>query len=155
MPSLDALRASKLEKATPPETASSGGQVGILDSVALCRAYIRGSGILLRYHEPPSKRSSTGISVFKSAPQSVVLVVTGTVKNGETGDLGLGTGVIVDPAGYVLTNWHVIAGYRDALIFLKPALRAEPLDANAYGAGTAGCPSPNLAFRQRHSRNSG
>ncbi len=67
----------------------------------------------------------------------MVLVVTGTVKNGEATDLGLGTGVIVDPAGYVLTNWHSIAGYCNALFFLKPALGAEPLGANAYGDGTA------------------
>lgn len=41
--------------------------------------------------------------------------------------------MILDPSGYVLTNWHVIAGYESGVIFLKPASGTEPPKNSAYG----------------------
>jgi S1-C subfamily serine protease len=60
--------------------------------------------------------------------------VTGNFKNDELSELGIGTGVIVDSAGYVLTNWHVIAGYQAGVIFLKPTLGTDISQTQAYGA---------------------
>ena len=37
----------------------------------------------------------------------------------------MGTGAIVDPRGYVLTNWHVIKGHSEAIVFLKPRNSSE------------------------------
>jgi len=33
--------------------------------------------------------------------------------------------VIIDPRGFVLTNWHVMTNHADAIVFLKPATGAE------------------------------
>jgi S1-C subfamily serine protease len=52
--------------------------------------------------------------------------VAGNVPGGEFTPLGVGTGVIVDPAGYVLTNWHVVGGFQAAIVFLKPSAGSEP-----------------------------
>jgi S1-C subfamily serine protease len=61
------------------------------------------------------------------------MVVTANFKDDKVTDSGLGTGVIIDPAGYVLTNWHVINGFEGAIVFLKPAYGTEPDENNAYG----------------------
>ncbi len=43
------------------------------------------------------------------------------------------TGVIIDPVGYVLTNWHVVAGYDAGIVFFKPAVGTEPAKDSSYG----------------------
>src|SRR6185437_3997155 len=48
--------------------------------------------------------------------------------------LGLGSGAIVDPRGYILTNWHVINGYSGALIFLRPRTGADAATSDTYVA---------------------
>jgi S1-C subfamily serine protease len=74
---------------------------------------------------------------------AVTLVVTGDDKNVD----GIGTGVIVDSSGYVLTNWHVIAGHEDAVIFMKPPSGAEIDKKYAYYARVAYAnPLPDLAL---------
>jgi S1-C subfamily serine protease len=47
-------------------------------------------------------------------------------------DMGFGAGVIIEPSGYVLTNWHVINGYEAGVIFFKPATGATPEKSKAY-----------------------
>jgi S1-C subfamily serine protease len=62
-------------------------------------------------------------------------VVVGSINKDNNFDPeGLGTGAIVDARGYVLTNWHVINGYRGAIIFLKPSGNASLEPAEAFGA---------------------
>jgi hypothetical protein len=81
--------------------------------------------ILPKYHEPVLTRGSTGISVFKTISPSVVLIVVGDVKNKDFEPTGLGAGVIVSVTGDILTNWHVIDGYDEAMILLKPEGSAD------------------------------
>jgi S1-C subfamily serine protease len=101
--------------------------------------------MLQRYHEPPLTRSGTGVSIFRRASPSVVLVVSGNVKNEQ--DVSLGAGVIVDAAGYVLTNWHVIAGYQGGVVFLKPPVGTDVSETNAYAASlVAQNPRADLAL---------
>jgi S1-C subfamily serine protease len=70
--------------------------------------------------------------------------VTGDDKNNID---GIGTGVVVDSSGYVLTNWHVIAGHQDAMIFMKPPSGAEVSKKYAYYARVAYAnPLPDLAL---------
>jgi S1-C subfamily serine protease len=79
-------------------------------------AFDRGSRVLADYKEPVLTRGAKGISIFRDLAPSVTLVVTGDDKNVDA----IGTGVVIDRSGYVLTNWHVIAGHQDAVIFMKP-----------------------------------
>jgi S1-C subfamily serine protease len=105
----------------------------VRDIIVACQSYARAARILDRFHEPILTRGETGISVFRRVSPSVVLVVTGNYKGDKLTDVGLGTGVIIDPSGYVLTNWHVIAGYEAGVIFLKPTKGTEPEENSGYG----------------------
>jgi S1-C subfamily serine protease len=73
-----------------------------------------------KYREPVLTRGARGVSVFRAASPAVVVVVVGTIKNDDFDPEGMGSGAIIDPRGYVLTNWHVIKDYRGAVVFLKP-----------------------------------
>jgi S1-C subfamily serine protease len=74
---------------------------------------------------------------------AVTLVVTGDDKKLD----GIGTGVVVDSSGYVLTNWHVIAGHPDAVIFMKPPSGTEVDKRYAYYATVVYAnPLPDLAL---------
>jgi S1-C subfamily serine protease len=98
-----------------------------------CRAYSRGLTALIDYHEPILTRGETGMAVFRKVSPSVVMVVVANFKDDKVTNSGLGTGVIIDPAGYVLTNWHVINGFEGAIVIFKPAVGTEPDKDNAYG----------------------
>lgn len=106
----------------------SGSEV--LEALDMFSAFSNGISALPGYHDPIPTRGSKGVALFRSASPAVTLVVVGTDKEIE----GLGTGALVRSDGYVLTNWHVIAGHTAALIFLKPSSSAEVKDAQAFGA---------------------
>jgi S1-C subfamily serine protease len=88
-------------------------------------AYKAGAEAVSKYRDPVLTRGTSGITVFKSVSPSVVVVVVGSIKDDKFNAEGMGTGAIVDPRGYVLTNWHVIQGYSTAGIFLKPNTGAD------------------------------
>jgi S1-C subfamily serine protease len=98
----------------------------------LLPAYAPGADARAKYREPILTRGSRGITIFRQASPGVVLVTVGRVANGQFEPLGLGTGAVVDSRGYVLTNWHVINGYSNALLFFKPFGGAEPMDDLAF-----------------------
>ncbi len=98
-------------------------------------AYGAQSKALARYRDPVPTRGAQGEAVFRSVSPAVVAVIVGSVNKDDNFDPeGLGTGVIVDARGYVLTNWHVINGYRGAIIFLKPSGNPGLVQAEAFGA---------------------
>jgi S1-C subfamily serine protease len=103
------------------------------DLINACEAYSRGLDVLPSFHEPILTRGEAGISVYRKVSPSVVMVVVANLKEGKVTDSALGTGVIIDPTGYVLTNWHVINGFESGVIFLKPANGTEPDENSAYG----------------------
>jgi S1-C subfamily serine protease len=106
-------------------------------------AFDRGSRVLANYKEPGLTRGAKGVSIFRDIAPSVVLVATGDDKQIE----GIGTGVVVDASGYVLTNWHVISGHQDAIVFLKPHAGAEVKKEYAYYAQVVYVnPTPDLAL---------
>lgn len=102
----------------------------VLNVLEMFSAYSQGVLALPRYHEPIATRGSKGVALFRSFSPAVTLVVVGNDQQVE----GLGTGALIRGDGYVLTNWHVIAGHGAAVVFLKPASSAEVKDAQAYGA---------------------
>ena len=128
----DTLKSLDYVKVDVDKSNNTLGYAELRDIMMGCQAYARGISMLPGYHEPIVTRGETGISVFRKVSPSVVLVVTGSVKDGKLTDVGIGTGVVIDPSGYVLTNWHVIAGYETGVIFLKPKSGTEPQDNDAY-----------------------
>jgi S1-C subfamily serine protease len=98
-------------------------------------AYGAQSKALARYRDPVPTRGAQGEAIFRSVSPAVVAVVVGSINKDNNFDPeGLGTGAIVDARGYVLTNWHVINGYRGAIIFLKPSGNPNLEQAEAFGA---------------------
>jgi S1-C subfamily serine protease len=128
----DTLRSLNYVKVEVDKSDNILGDAELRDIMMACQAYARGISMLPGYHEPIVTRGETGISVFRKVSPSVVLVVTGNIKDGKLTDLGIGTGVVIDASGYVLTNWHVITGYQTGVIFLKPKTGTEPQDNDAY-----------------------
>ena len=132
LPSLQAIKSLPYAKAANND-AGALNYSELRDLLSACAAYAKAVEILPRFHEPIPTRGETGISVFKKVSPSVVMVVTANFKDDKITESGLGTGVIIDPAGYVLTNWHVIHGFETGIIFLKPTSGTEPDKNNAYG----------------------
>jgi S1-C subfamily serine protease len=118
--------------------AKSDSLISPYDDVTVVRglflAYRAGSDAISKYHDPVPTRGTQGMTVFRTVSPAVVVVVVGRMKNQDFDPEGIGTGAIVDARGYVLTNWHVINGYRGALVFLKPSGNAELANAQAFGA---------------------
>jgi len=72
-------------------------------------------------HEPVSElttwtRSAKGAQIYRAASPSVVLIMTKD---------GVGTGSLISAFGEVLTNWHVINGYRDVAVVFKPTVEGR------------------------------
>ena len=132
-PSLETLKTIDYTRARDGNESDAMGYADLRDFINACQAYSRGLGVLPNFHEPVLTRGDSGIAVFRKVSPSVVLVLTANFKDDKVTDSGLGTGVIVDPAGYVLTNWHVVAGYDGAIVFFKPAIGTEPDKNSAYG----------------------
>jgi S1-C subfamily serine protease len=132
-PSLQTVKALNYSQAAIDKGNALLGFPEIWDLINTCNAYSRGVDILSRFREPIVTRGESGILVFRKVSPSVVMVVTANFKDDKISDSGLGTGVIIDSAGYVLTNWHVVHGYEAGIIFLKPISGTEPDKNNAYG----------------------
>jgi S1-C subfamily serine protease len=98
-------------------------------------AYGEEAKALAQYRDPVLTRGAHGEAIFRSVSPSVVAVVVGSMDKDDKFDPeGLGTGAIVDASGYVITNWHVINGYRGAILFLKPSGNPDLGKATAVGA---------------------
>jgi S1-C subfamily serine protease len=107
---------------------SDTGYPEISEFLQLVRQYERGANAVRNYHDPELTRGARGIALFRTASPAVVLVVVGRVVNNQFDPTAEGTGAIVDPRGYVLTNWHVIQGANVGMIFMKPS-SGDDLDA--------------------------
>jgi len=128
--SLKQLDYSKVENVGQTDAV---GYAELQELINACKAYSKGVDVLPRFHEPILTRGETGIAVFRSVSPSVVMVLTANFKDDKITESGLGTGVIIDTAGDVLTNWHVIHGFESGIVFLKPAYGTEPDKNSAYG----------------------
>jgi len=130
---------SDLEKLTyTTDKAPAGGPppyTEVSDVEKLFLAYGAEAKAVAQYRDPVLTRGAQGEAIFRSVSPAVVAVVVGSINKDNNFDPeGLGTGAIVDARGYVLTNWHVINGYRGALVFLKPSGNPDLAQAEALGA---------------------
>ncbi len=78
---------------------------------------------------PAETRSSYANAVSTAAPAVVNLVSAARPQGAGSGSIAsvesLGSGVIMDPAGYVITNDHVISGVNSIQVFLTDGRAAE------------------------------
>jgi S1-C subfamily serine protease len=95
-------------------------------------AYAQSHKLVAKYRPPVRTRSAAGIAVYNAASPGVVFVVVGDLQGNDLTNVSLGSGVIIDSRGYVLTNWHVISGHRYAAAILKPSTAAEISDPRTY-----------------------
>lgn len=133
LPSLQTLKLLDYSKATSTKQDDALSYSKLQEFLSACQAYSKSVDILPSFHEPILTRGETGIAVFRRVSPSVVMVVTANFQGNKMTESGLGTGVIIDPAGYVLTNWHVIHGFESGIIFLKPTYGTDPDKNSAYG----------------------
>ena len=133
LPSLPAVKSLPFKNVNSSSQLESVGYLNILDVITACKAYARGLGLLPQYHEPLLTRGAQGVALFRRVSPSIVLVMTGNLKDDKLTDVAIGTGAIVSSEGYVLTNWHVIAGQEVGVIFFKPAVGTEPSDQSGFG----------------------
>jgi S1-C subfamily serine protease len=126
LPSLQTLKLLDYSKAESNKQTDLVGYAELEELINACLAYSKGLDALPRFHEPILTRGETGIAVYRRVSPSVVMVLTANFKDDKITESGLGTGVIIDPAGYVLTNWHVIHGFESGIVFLKPVFGTEP-----------------------------
>jgi S1-C subfamily serine protease len=133
IPSLETLKTVKYTPSADDKQIDAMGYSALNEFINACKAYSSGLTVLRTFHEPVLTRGDTGIAVYRRVSPSVVMVLTANFKNDKVTDSGLGTGVVIDPAGYVLTNWHVVAGYEAAVVLFKPMVGTEPDANSAYG----------------------
>ena len=96
-----------------------------LPSATVFAAYAQMHKMVAKYRPPIRTRSAAGIAVYNAASPGVVLVFVGDVKGNDLTNVSLGSGVIIDSSGYILTNWHVINSHKYAGVVLKPSTSAE------------------------------
>jgi len=133
LPPLQTLKSLTYSNAADNSQTDLVDYAELQELISACRTYSKGLDVLPRFHEPILTRGETGIAVFRKVSPSVVMVLTANFKDDKVTESGLGAGVIIDPAGYVLTNWHVINGFESGIVFLKPAFGTEPDKNSAYG----------------------
>lgn len=66
-------------------------------------------------------RSVQDAALFKNIAPSVVLIVTKDA---------LGSGTIIGNKGEILTNWHVVGGYSEVGVILKPASNTQKISSS-------------------------
>lgn len=135
-PSVPLFQTVKSIDYSRPEGTKQSDAIGyreLQELINACQAYSKGLEALPQYHERIPTRGESGTAVFKKVSPSVVMILTANFKNDQISESGLGAGIIIDPSGYVLTNWHVIHGFESGVAFLKPAHGTEPDKNAAYG----------------------
>lgn len=133
IPSFQVVKLLDYSKAETDKQTEAVGYGELQELISACQTYSKGVSVLPRFHEPILTRGDTGVAVFRKVSPSVVMVLTANFKDDKITESGLGTGIIIDQAGYVLTNWHVIHGFESGIVFLKPAYGTEPDRNSAYG----------------------
>lgn len=63
-----------------------------------------------------------------------MLIIVGDIKNDQFDPTGLGSGVVINSTGDILTNWHVIDGHPAAAIFFKPQTNEDAENSRPYVA---------------------
>ncbi len=94
-----------------------------------CLVVLHVTAMASRAIELPSSRMTPIVLAVRAAEPAVVSIrgekeLTGTPVSRSTNEVarrvnGMGTGVVIDPRGYLLTNYHVVDGVRDIQVTLS------------------------------------
>lgn len=77
-------------------------------------AVVAQKGEVIKVKAGKSKPTATSKDRFKNAIQSVVTV---------TGTKGFGSGVVISPDGYIVTNYHVVQGEKNLMVKLNQNIK--------------------------------
>lgn len=110
----------------------------LIDIGALIPFFNEGQSKVHLYKPPVLTRGSRGVALFRQASPAIVMIVVGRMRNNKFERYGIGTGVVIDPRGYIITNWESIVGYDRVLVFFKPRDKAEPGEEPAFVAEVVG-----------------
>lgn len=134
LPTIAELEDIAYEPTLQPELVGMPSYQDLKDTIYSFQNYLRGAELLAKFEEPVLTRGASGIAIYRKASPAVVLVFAGNIRGEQLTEWGMGTGVIVGPAGYVLTNWHVVKGFQGIVVLLKPPGGAALTRSNAYDA---------------------
>ena len=134
LPSLGDLKKIKFEPSSQPDLVAVPSYSELKESIISFQNYVRGLSLVAGFQEPILTRGGQGIAVYRKAAAAVVFVVAANIREGQITDAGIGSGVIVDSSGYVLTNWHVVKDFEGVVVFLKPGGGASPNENLGYAA---------------------
>src|SRR5277367_965629 len=95
LPTLETLKSLSFKKVESPGPAEPVNYNDIVDVITASKAYARGLGLLPQYHEPILTRGAQGVALYRRVSPSIVLVMTGNLKDEKLTDVAIGTGAIV------------------------------------------------------------
>jgi len=129
-------RAIRVRKTGLGAVAAAGAILGLFASAAWAQTQDRGSGSMAELRKLDE---SVDALLRKVSPSVVQILVTGygQVEEGERGNAGvvigrqraIGSGFVVDPTGYILTNAHVVNGAQRVQVVLSDVTANDSLDA--------------------------
>lgn len=105
----------------PGRQPSSNGADSIQSLTQDDAEFSRGAKAIANTKPETLPQGSGGAQIYQSYSRSVVLVIT---KN------GIGSGVLIDGTGKIVTNWHVTASNQDVRVVFKPGTENESLSKN-------------------------
>jgi S1-C subfamily serine protease len=118
-PAIDSFDAGPMVGIKAGSTAKSDPQVNLEDLQAATGDSFIGkqAGQSLSNVRPDrTVRGAKEAQLYKRHSRSVVLVITRE---------GLGTGTLVNGSGDILTNWHVVQGYKEVGVVFKPTIEGK------------------------------
>jgi S1-C subfamily serine protease len=83
--------------------------------------FSRGAKAIANTRSDALPQGQMGARIYQDYSRSVVLVITRD---------GIGSGVLIDQSGRIITNWHVLNRNRDVGVIFKPQMEGQSLNKN-------------------------
>jgi S1-C subfamily serine protease len=121
--SLEGLLLGKHAKSSKPpgRQPSSDGADSIKSFTQDDAEFSRGAKAIANTKAEPLPQGSGGAQIYQSYSRAVVLVITKD---------SIGSGVLIDSTGKIVTNWHVTGSNQDVRVVFKPATEGQSLSKN-------------------------
>jgi serine protease Do len=93
------------------------------------------AGPLLQGQAPPAPAVPRELTSYRQVVKKVLPAVVSieapgrkTAGDHEPPEVGFGSGVVIDPAGVILTNYHVVAGAEEVVVYLSDGSKVKTRD---------------------------